>query len=601
LSLFSELKRRNVFKVAAAYLIVSWLLLQVSDVLVPALRLPDWFHSGVAFLLMLGFPVAMIFAWAFELTPDGLKRDHEVDRSQSTTPQTGRKLDYIIIGLLVVALGYFAYDKFVLGPARDAELVKATADAASGNTNGKSVANDKSIAVLPFVNMSSDAEQEYFSDGLSEEMLNLLAKIPDLQVIARTSSFAYKGKDVKIGEVASELNVAHVLEGSVRKSGNQVRITAQLIRASDSTHLWSETYDRTLDNIFVIQDEIASAVVKQLRLKIVGATPQTREVNPEAYELYLYARERLRQHTIVGVEQAVLLFKQALAIEPDYAEAWVGLARSYEAQTGTGTLPFDEGRRLGREAAKQALTIDPEYAPAYAWLAASQNLNELASAAQYCQRAIELNPTDPAVLTQMADMLSELGRLDEAITVAEIQLTRDPVNSVVRSNLGYYLRWAGRLDESIGAFRAALSLVPGRMVTHYRIGEALLLKGELPSALAEMQQEPEEVWRLIGFSLVYHALGQQAESNKAVEKLIDLYGGVAAYNIAYIYAFRGEVDRAFEWLDRAKTQQDSGLSQITQETLFENIHEDPRWPLFLERIGRSPEQLAAIEFKVTMS
>jgi TolB-like protein len=291
-SLFRELKRRNIFKVAAAYIIVGWLLLQVSDVLVPALYLPDWFHSGIAFLLILGFPVAMIFAWAFELTPEGLKRDHEVDRSQSITQQTSRKLDFIIIGLLIAALGYFAWDKFVLAPERKTELVEATTAVVE-----QTAEIDKSIAVLPFVNMSSDTEQEYFSDGLTEEVLNLLAKIPNLRVIARTSSFAYKGKDVKIAEVANELHVGHVLEGSVRKAGNQLRITAQLIRASDSSHLWSETYDRTLENIFAIQDEIAAAVVSQLKLELLGETLGSKQVDPAAYALFLQAQQVRRQYT----------------------------------------------------------------------------------------------------------------------------------------------------------------------------------------------------------------------------------------------------------------------------------------------------------------
>ena len=319
MSIFNELNRRNVFRVSIAYIIVAWLLLQVSDTLVPALHLPDWFHSGVAFVLILGFPVAIIFAWAFEMTAEGLKREHEVDRSQSITHVTSRKLDFITIGVLVLALGYFAYDKLVLSTARDAALVEATTQAAIERVAFEQetyAESENSIAVLPFVNMSDDANNEYFSDGLSEELLNLLAKIPELRVIARTSSFAYKGKDVQIADVARELNVANVLEGSVRKAGSQVRITVQLIRASDSSHLWSETYDRTLDNIFVIQDEIAAAVVDKLKLTLFGEAPKVRETDPQAFALFLQARHHSNQSTTEQRKLAIRLYKHFLDYSP---------------------------------------------------------------------------------------------------------------------------------------------------------------------------------------------------------------------------------------------------------------------------------------------
>jgi TolB-like protein/Tfp pilus assembly protein PilF len=594
-SLFRELKRRNIFKVAAAYIIVGWLLLQVSDVLVPALYLPDWFHSGIAFLLILGFPVAMIFAWAFELTPEGLKRDHEVDRSQSITQQTSRKLDFIIIGLLIAALGYFAWDKFVLAPERKTELVEATTAVVE-----QTAEIDKSIAVLPFVNMSSDTEQEYFSDGLTEEVLNLLAKIPNLRVIARTSSFAYKGKDVKIAEVANELHVGHVLEGSVRKAGNQLRITAQLIRASDSSHLWSETYDRTLENIFAIQDEIAAAVVSQLKLELLGETLGSKQVDPAAYALFLQAQQVRRQYTAEAYEQAVELYRRAVEIEPNYAAAWVGLSNAYGIQKTNGFLPFDEGRRLQREAAERALLIDPDFALVYARLAESLPYNELAKSTRYYQRALELEPTNPDILTGVGGILRALGRFEEAIALTKYQIARDPVSTNAYSHLGYYYLWSGRLDDAIAAFRTALRLAPGRIVSHYRIGEALLLKGEPEAALAEMQQEPDEGWRLIGLSLVHHALGQGTESNVALDRLIMKFEESTAYNIAYVCAFRGEADRAFEWLDKADKYHDTGLSQINVEALFRNIHDDPRWLPFLERVGRSPEQLATIKFEVNL-
>ncbi len=289
MGLVSELRRRNVFRVGVAYVIVAWLLLQVADVILPTFRTPEWVMQAFTFLLMLGFPMALFFAWAFELTPEGLKKEKNVDRSRSITHVTGRKLDFVIIGLLVVALGYFGYDKFVLDPDRDAVEIKAAVQVAQEQVANTVERQDsaKTIAVLPFVNMSDDASNEYFSDGLSEELLNLLAKVPELRVAARTSSFSFKDQNLEIPVIAARLNVAHVLEGSVRKAGNQIRITAQLNKADDGFHLWSETYDRELKSVFAIQDEIAAAVVDALKITLLGEKPNVTETNPEAYALYL--------------------------------------------------------------------------------------------------------------------------------------------------------------------------------------------------------------------------------------------------------------------------------------------------------------------------
>ena len=245
MNFFAELKRRNVFKVAAAYIIVGWLIMQVGDTLAPALLLPGWINSALAFFLILGFPLALFFAWAFEMTPDGIRKEKEVDRSQSITHVTSQKLNNLIIGLLVLALGYFMFDKFVLAPGRNAAEIDAAVQTAQDSTPTPPTAdNARSIAVLPFVNMSDDAANEYFSDGISEEILNALAKVKDLKVAGRTSSFAFKGKDQDLRTIGETLGVENILEGSVRKSGNQVRITAQLVKASDGFHLWSETFDR---------------------------------------------------------------------------------------------------------------------------------------------------------------------------------------------------------------------------------------------------------------------------------------------------------------------------------------------------------------------
>ncbi len=304
MNFLSEIKRRNVLRMALLYGVTAWLIMQVADVVIGLATLPEWSGQAVLGVLAVGFPIALIFAWIYEITPEGVKLEKEVDRSESITHITGRRMDFVVIAVLAAAVIVFAYDKWWLGP----------------NDGFRPPPN--SIAVLAFANMSPDADQEFFSDGISEELLSLLAKVPELQVISRTSAFSFKDKDVKLTDVARELNVAHILEGSIRWAGDRLRITAQLIDTQSDSHLWSETYDRTLDDIFVIQDEIAAAVVDKLKVTLLGAAPMVDETDPQAYALYLQARFLSRQGTPENWERAIAMFEQVLAIDPGYAPAW---------------------------------------------------------------------------------------------------------------------------------------------------------------------------------------------------------------------------------------------------------------------------------------
>jgi TolB-like protein/Flp pilus assembly protein TadD len=609
--LFAELKRRNVFKAGVAYLALGWIVTQVSSTVAPLLHLPDWFGAVVLWIGVLAFPFVIMFSWIYEITPEGLKRESEVDRTSSITHVTGRRMDYLIVGLLVLAIGLFAFDRF--GPHRAASATSiemtvpavstgAAAPTAPAASQPSPSVSDNSIAVLPFVNMSSDKEQDFFSDGITEELLNLLAKIPQLQVTARTSSFSFKGKEVGIKEIAKTLSVAHILEGSVRKSGNQVRITAQLINAANDKHLWSETYDRKLDDIFKVQDEIAGKVVEELKVTLLGAAPKARTTDPEAYALYLQAVQLGRQHTAEAFKQSDALFRKVLAIDPRYAPAWDGLSRNFTNEAGQALLPNRDGFAQAREAAMKALAIDPDYAPAHAGLGwiANYGDNDPAAAAEHFKRALALDPTDLDVLRNSAVLLADFGRVDEALALDEAIVRRDPVNVSALYNLGFAQRMTGRLDAAIASYRTALSLAPGRGGAHAQLGTALLLKGDAQGALAEIEQEPSEVWKMIGLPLAYHALGRKADSDAALAALIAKYEKEAPSNIAYVYAFRGEADKAFAWLDKAVEYGDTGLGEILTETLFDKIHADPRWLPFLRKIGKAPEQLAKIEFMVTL-
>ena len=611
MSLLSELKRRNVFKVGAAYLALVWVVVQITATLTSAFHLPASALPLVTWIGVIGFPFIVLFSWVFELTPEGLRRESGLDRAASITHVTSKRLDYIIIGLMVLAIGLFALQYF-----RPSSDVATTQPAAPETSAAASTATrsptpeaapgitvvDKSIAVLPFVDMSPDKDQEYMSDGLAEELLNLLTKIPQLRVIARTSSFAFKGKEVDIAEIAKKLNVAHVLEGSVRKSGNKVRITAQLIRASDSSHLWSETYDRSLDDVFAIQDEISAAVVEQLKINLLGAAPKAKETDPAAYVLYLQARQVQRQGTAEGYEQSIVLLQQALAIAPDYAPAWAGLSESYSRQADKGLRPIAEGYTLSREAADKALAIDPGNAAAHAQLGGISTYydGDLSAAAWHIERALQLDPVNLDIFSYAASLNYCLGRAEAAVALDEYAAARDPVNAQIQYSLGYDYIWAGRLDEAIASLRTTLSLSPGWIGGQSAIGDALLQKGEPDAALVAIQQEASAEWRLTGLAMAYHALDRAVESDAALAELIDKYEQGWPYQIAYVLAYRGEVDRAFEWLDKAVQYKDPGLRQIPVQSEFTNIHKDPRWLPFLESIGKSPAQLDAIEFKVTL-
>ncbi len=579
MGLISELRRRNVLRMAVLYAVAAWLIMQLAEVLIDLANLPDWVGPIILGLLAVGFPIALILSWFYEITQEGINLEKDVDREESITHITGRRLDFIVISLLCAAVILFAYDKWWIGGPPQ-----------------------QSIAVLPFVNLSDDASNEYFSDGISEELLNLLSKIPQLRVISRSSAFSYKGKHVDLPTIAAQLNVAHVLEGSVRKAGNQVRISAQLIEARTDTHLWSETYERTLGDIFATQDEIAARVVEQLKVTLLGDAPTVQATDPEAYALILQARYMWRQFTPDAYEKSIALSEQALTIDPDYAPAWAGLAHGYTRQTGQGLRPIEDGYTLAREAASQALALDPAYGTAHqqlGWIAKNYD-RDLAAAARHYEQAFAMKPADTDIISNAASMAITLGRLDQAIALAEYAVTRDPVSPSANYYLGITYSDAGRLDEAIASFRTTLTLSLGYIGAQYSIGKALLLKGEPESALAAMQQEADEGWRLIGLVMAHHALGQAAASDAALAELIAKYEQDAAYNIAYLMAFRGETDRAFDWLNKAVAYNDPGLSEIAIDPLFANIQFDPRWLVFLESIGKSPPQLVAIEFEVTL-
>jgi serine/threonine-protein kinase len=445
-----------------------------------------------------------------------------------------------------------------------------------------------SIAVLPFVNISDDQSYEYFSDGLAEELLNDLAKIPGLRVAARTSSFRFKGKNEDVRIVGEKLNVITVLEGSVRKEGKRVRITAQLIKTGDGFHLWSETYDRELQDVFEVQDEIARSVAGSLKVKLLGSivTPSVQEKNTNAYNAYLQGRYFFERRGKENLEKAIAYFEEAIKLDPDYAEAWAGLALTRFTQADRVYLPLQEGYRKAREAAERALALDPNLAEAHAamgWIKKNYDWDWSGADASY-QRALALEPGNATVVRGAAVLALNLGRFEQALSLDRRAAELDPLSASTQNNIGVDAYYAGRLDEAVLAVKKTLDLNPERPIAHWLLGLIYLAQSRPQEELAEMEREPESAYRLQGLALAYHGLGRKKESDAALAEYIAKYPADGAYQIAQIYALRGESDRAFEWLERAYAQRDSGLVQIKGDPLLKSIEHDPRHAAFLQKM-----------------
>ena len=526
MSFFNELKRRNVFRVGIAYVVISWLLAQVADLVLDNIESPEWVMQVIMLFLAIGLPLALFFAWAFEMTPEGLKKEKDVDRTQSITPQTGRKLDYVIIGLLAVGLVYFAWEsRFKQGTD---EVVETNTEEVSTETSAAEpvtepaakTIDEKSVAVLPFVNMSSDPEQEYFSDGISEEILNALAKVKELKVAGRTSSFSFKGKNEDLRTIGGALGVAHILEGSVRKSGNTVRITAQLIKVDVGFHLWSETYDREMTDIFAIQDEISAAILDQMKLHLIDTAdnPQlaTARADLEAYNLYLLAKQNMYTRKEESLQLAERLLNQAITIDPEYAPAYaqLGITTMLLADTSYGTIPNDEAQEAAKPLLEKSIELDPELAEGYAGLGLYYNreTGQFDIAETMLRKALEINPGLVNASNWLQQVLSDKGEIAAARDILEDILERDPLYRPAIGNAGDFYYRFGQRDKYQALVERTKLYLPGDKRVLGEEGGLEQLKGNLAVGVrlleAAWQIEKNDLPASVRFSFGLMATGQ---------------------------------------------------------------------------------------------
>jgi len=545
-SLFQELKRRNVIKLSVAYVVVAWLILQVADVLLNNLNAPEWAFKLILIMLSAGLPITILLSWVFDWTPAGLQRTGDWDAGGSFVSSDRAK-----------------------------------------------VPSGASVAVLPFINMSGDPDNEYFSDGLTEELLNVLANISSLKVAARTSSFHFKGQTGNIADIARRLGVASVLEGSVRQSGSRVRITAQLVSAVDGYHLWSETFDRELTDIFAVQDEISSAVANALQVKLVdqdvGPHAVGGTVNPAAFQAYLLGvHHRNRGADKESLQAAIRAFQQAIELDPGYAKAHVGLAISWNLMAVNSFVKYEEGVRKLEAGVAKALELAPGLWEAYIALGHLRlsHRHDLQGARDAFAKALDLNPGNVEVQIEYSRTICYQGHFEESIAAARAAVELDPVSLLANHFLGHILYFSRRYDEAITALRHTLEMEPKYPKPHYFIGMSLFWQGHVEAAWEEIQQEPLDWMRWAASSVILHRLGrvEEAEANLAELNQQDNQE-FATIQRADTYAQWGDTEMAFRNLDLAVEYGDPGIAQLLVDPFLDPIRDDPRFAVLIDRLG----------------
>jgi TolB-like protein/Flp pilus assembly protein TadD len=575
-SFFAELKRRNVYKVAVAYAVVAWLLIQAGSILFPTFDAPGWVMKVFVTLLAAGFVIALIIAWAFEMTPQGMKRTGEISPNERLPYWSRRKFAAVMTVLALAAAGLLIYE-IVRGPG--------------GKGKAAAAAPEKSIAVLPLVNQSGDPNQEYFSDGLSEELINQLGQIRELVVIGRNSSFHFKDKSQDSRAVGQALGVANLLEGSVRKDGQRVRISVALVNALDGTQRWSQSYDRELKDIFALQTEIAKSVADRLRVTLLGdairVTAEPSNQNLDAYNAFLQAEFYFAQFTLESTARSIEFYQEAIRLDPGYARAYGGLAWAF---CRLGFFSGANGRDAFTQAlaaAQQALALSPEMAlarSALAYVHMNRDWN-LAAADAVLREASERAPRDPTIKNTLANLRSYQLRREEALQLRRESVAHDPLNVIHQTNLAGDLYGLGRYDEAEAVARKALEIQPSAAQIHFALALIHISRGQADTALQEARLESGAMYRRMGIALAEAARGDQAAADEALRIMIAEQAQENPWRIAVVYAFRREADKMFEWLDRAYALRDPRMLNLRSQEFFEPYNSDPRFIALCEKVG----------------
>ena len=579
-SFISELRRRNVLRVAAFYAAAGWLLVQVATQVFPFFDIPNWAVRMVVVATVLGFPFALALSWFYEITPQGLKLESEVLRDQSITRQTGRRLDRWIIALLSLAVVALLSDKLVLH--RDTAQPGARAE--------------QSIAVLPLVNNSGDPANEYFSDGLTEEMISILAKLPDLKLIGRASAFRFKNSSEDSKSIGDKLGVAKLLEGSVSRQGERVRIVAELINAADGRALWSESYDRELKDVFAVQTEIATAVAEQMKLKLLGgaaasdAAPSNQ--NLAAYNAALQGDFYFQKFSEDGMRQAIAAYQEAIRLDPRYALAYAKLALAWRqlAASWLGGAEGTAANAQAHQAAQAALSLAPDLGRAHealGWVLLTADFDASAAEREF-RRAQELSPGDAEVIQALAYMQAVQGRLAQAEATARLALASDPLALPPYLNLARILIALGRYDEAAACLGQALVLQPGASRSHAYLTVIDARRGDAKAALEHAGQEPPGFWHNYAMTLAQQLQGDAAAADTALQQFIAGNADNGAFQVAAVYGLRKDPEHMFQWLDRAYEDRDPGMSQLMVTPFLRDYQADPRFAALCARLKIPP-------------
>jgi adenylate cyclase len=577
---FAELKRRNVYKVVVAYAVVAWLLIQAASILLPTFEAPPWVMKVLVLVIMLGFPAVLIFSWAFEITPEGIKLESEVAPNKSVTRKTGRKLVAMTAILAVIAAGLFVF-QYIRSQSSTSVVVP--------------LIPNKSIAVLPFDNLSRDPDNAYFCEGVQDEILTRLAKVADLKVISRTSTQHFKSAPENLPAIAKQLGVMHILEGSVQKANDQVRVNVQLINAMTDAHLWADTFDRKLTDIFAVESEIAKTIAETLQAKITGSEKSSiakaPTANPEAYELYLKGRFFWNKRSGVDLRKAIEFFNQAIAKDPNYALAYAGLADSYLLLPNYGGAPTADVIPPARAAVAKALELDDSLAEAHASLGLLDTLDlRLERAITHMERAVQLKPNYATGYHWLGLGHLSLGHFDQAIADGKRAAELDPLSVIINADLAWTYASAHRFDEAETQARKTLEIDPRFFLAHYYLGGIRQAKGQLTEAIAEYQQAFDlngDFYSLAALGQAYARVGNKVEAQKILARLNEEAKSrhVAAYAWALLYLGLGDKNRA---LDELETAYHRGVTNylfvLKVDPLFDDLRGQPRFEALVQKI-----------------